>query len=471
MVVESPAGGSRTDLGTVFVPAVLARSEEGLACAIALQCSPTKESVTRLRIGRSARLRRALAWTEGEAAAAWALDRWPGLGAPLRQFLPIEASRLRLLGLDDPEELLEAALARGHGCTEDVPWLFGTLPAIVLGRPNGSKVRRIEARLPWSTKQPARQSMIHSVPLSGDQGGDRADAAMSSDPDEAALDERAVGLPYDEWDHRRGSHRRNWVRVLEVPARHTTTLASMATSRVVELPPYPTRHRVGRQAEGSDLDVDAYLEAVTDVRMGREQDWQVFAEMARVRSDLAVAFLVDASASLGVRSGEPFRAQARIVSLLGELLAAEGHPWAVYAFRSFSRERVEVRVLKGFDDRRTQPTFEGLRPCGSTRLGAAIRHATHRLVETHASRHVLLSLGDAGPYDEGYEGRYAIADAAHAATEARERGAFVFHLSVAGRTSATADEIFGARHNVRVRRSADLRGGLARIFRQLEDHD
>jgi nitric oxide reductase NorD protein len=116
----------------------------------------------------------------------------------------------------------------------------------------------------------------------------------------------------------------------------------------------------------------------------------------------------------------------------------------VFAFRSFSRERVEVRLLKGYDDP-YRPLGAGrrFRPDGYTRLGAAVRHAGRRLRERPGSAHVLLSFGDALPGDEGYDGTYARADVTQAVDEQRRAGTLVVHVAVAALDANRLDEMFG----------------------------
>ena len=64
----------------------------------------------------------------------------------------------------------------------------------------------------------------------------------------------------------------------------------------------------------------------------------------------------------------------------------------------------------------------GLATGGYTRLGAPLRHLTSRLLAQPSERRLLIVIGDGLISDEGYEGRYAWADAAHAVEEANDAG-------------------------------------------------
>ena len=91
-------------------------------------------------------------------------------------------------------------------------------------------------------------------------------------------------------------------------------------------------------------------------------------------------------------------------------------------FSGNTRHRVEVQCLKDFDDRHfvlPSAVCQGLR-AGGHRLDAPIRHLTKRLLDQPSERRLLIIIGDGLISDEGYEGRYAWADVAHAAEEAEE---------------------------------------------------
>ena len=69
---------------------------------------------------------------------------------------------------------------------------------------------------------------------------------------------------------------------------------------------------------------------------------------------------------------------------------------------------------------------------GYTRLGAPIRHLTSRLLAQASERRLLLLIGDGLMCDEGYEGRYAWADVAHAVEEAEAAGVAIYYVGVGG---------------------------------------
>ncbi len=129
-----------------------------------------------------------------------------------------------------------------------------------------------------------------------------------------------------------------------------------------------------------------------------------------------------------------------------------------------------IRV-KGFDDPFDTLALErlgGIEPGEFTRLGAAVRHATH-LLEAHAGtpRRLLVVLSDGFAYDEGYEGPYGEGDARRALAEARERGIGCLCLSIGAVTDPAAlRRVFGTAAHAGAPGFEDLRDSLGLLFRR-----
>jgi nitric oxide reductase activation protein len=113
------------------------------------------------------------------------------------------------------------------------------------------------------------------------------------------------------------------------------------------------------------------------------------------------------------------------------------------------------------------PSAAGLVTGGYTRLGAPIRHLTSRLLAQRSERRLLIIVGDGLMSDEGYEGRYAWADVAHAVEEASDAGVAVYYLGVGGTRVDPLPEVFGPRRSQRIRRIDDLPRALAEVHREL----
>src|SRR5581483_8817902 len=121
------------------------------------------------------------------------------------------------------------------------------------------------------------------------------------------------------------------------------------------------------------------------------------------RRDLGVLVLLDASGSTGAGSGvtRVFEQQRRLADALTGALDRLGDRVATYAFYSRGRDQVRFLRVKEFDhryDRSARLRLAALEPGGYTRLGAAVRHATHLLgTRAGTASTLLVIIGDGLP--------------------------------------------------------------------------
>jgi nitric oxide reductase activation protein len=115
-----------------------------------------------------------------------------------------------------------------------------------------------------------------------------------------------------------------------------------------------------------------------------------------------------------------------------------GDQYGIYGFSGYGRDNVEFFVIKDFDEtlnQRIKNRLDKITPIRSTRMGPAIRHATHKLNLTDAKVKILVLLSDGRPQDHGYgrdrtEKEYAIHDTKQALNEAKRDGITPFALTV-----------------------------------------
>jgi nitric oxide reductase NorD protein len=209
------------------------------------------------------------------------------------------------------------------------------------------------------------------------------------------------------------------------------------------------RDFVRRSPYGDDLDLDACVDALIDLRAGIEPGDRVYVSVQERRRDVAVAFAIDLSSSTAERlppapGREPRRIldlQRDAVSLLVEALERVGDTYGIYGFSGGGRDDVRLSVVKDLDERRSPAMLHrlaGLTPDHTTRMGPPIRHLTSLLARSAASTKVLLIVSDGRPYDLDYGQqygdeavmRYAVADTARAMAEARARGVRPYLITV-----------------------------------------
>jgi nitric oxide reductase activation protein len=228
------------------------------------------------------------------------------------------------------------------------------------------------------------------------------------------------------------------------------------------------RAMTNRLEDGSDLDVDQYVSHYVDLRTGEAAEPRVFRELLPSSRDVTTALLLDGSSSLGVHGGRVFTLELACSDALSRAMTAARERHGIFVFTGNTRHRVEVSCLKDFHD----PTFVppsglGLVTAGYTRLGAPLRHLTSRLLNQPSERRLLIVIGDGLVSDEGYEGRYAWADAAHAVEEANDAGVSIYYVGVGPVRVDPLPEIFGPKRSQRIRRVEDLPRVLAHVHREL----
>ncbi|MSQ12296.1 MAG: VWA domain-containing protein [Dehalococcoidia bacterium] len=289
---------------------------------------------------------------------------------------------------------------------------------------------------------------------------------------------------YHEWDFRAGDYKPRWCLVREkvVPEGEITfwrqtlgaysSLLNEVRRQFEQMMPESFR-RVKRQPDGDEFDLDATLEAVIDKRAGITPSDKVYWRRNKVQRDVAVALLLDMSAStaeaieetsrlpddteapsdpseyiawLRARRGEGVRRQhKRIIDiekestvLLMQALELLDDRFGIYGFSGYGRENVEFSVIKEMDERLTDSVkrrVDRIAPMHATRMGPAIRHATWKLQQVDAKTKVLFLLSDGRPQDRGYsregvEKEYAVHDTKRALSEARQSNIVPFCLTV-----------------------------------------
>ncbi|WP_114389573.1 nitric oxide reductase activation protein NorD [Notoacmeibacter marinus] len=236
---------------------------------------------------------------------------------------------------------------------------------------------------------------------------------------------------YAEWNFRSRSYMDGHCRVLEADAipepgnGFTPDAKSVRAVRRQFEALRPRRIVQPRQIDGTELDLDALIAARADLAAtgrGSDRIWQASRQIER---DLSVAFLIDTSRSTEAAVGDTsvIEVARDALAVLAGGIDAAGDRLGIWGFSSLRRDRVFVTRCKGFDqplDHAVTERIGALKPGHYTRLGAAIRHASHRLGEETAARRLLIVLTDGKPNDlDHYEGQHGIEDSRVAVAEAR----------------------------------------------------
>jgi nitric oxide reductase NorD protein len=121
------------------------------------------------------------------------------------------------------------------------------------------------------------------------------------------------------------------------------------------------------------------------------------------------------------------------VVIFGELMHGFHCRFRIDGFSSQTRNNCDFLTVKTFDDtwNASKDRLGALKSAGYTRIGPALRHATHELKQEDSRNRWILLLSDGKPNDfDRYEGRYGIEDVREAIREAQHFGIHHYALAV-----------------------------------------
>lgn len=267
---------------------------------------------------------------------------------------------------------------------------------------------------------------------------------------------------HPEWHHRLALWRRDWCTVVEkLPATSSAGAASThrawwsheAPVSIQRLRRLSRRHRLRRQWEGDDIDLNAAIDVMVDRRALLQPEPRLFLRPGRESSTSSILILLDLSESTNDLSTVTGRSLLDLEKQAAWMLAQATGPTAdriaIHGFLSNTRSEVSYYRLLDWD----QPVDElacsrvmSVSARHSTRLGAALRQATsHLQVETGRYRGILV-VTDGEPADvDVFEPDYLVEDARMAVQQAQRLGIRSFCLAVDPRADRYVRRIFGWR--------------------------
>ena len=251
---------------------------------------------------------------------------------------------------------------------------------------------------------------------------------------------------YKEWDRSIADYKLDWCQVRQRIAREDPNdfvllikerlrgIILLIRKQFMKLRPEMFR-KYRAQQTGDNLDIDALVQALTDMRSGAAMSENVYIRRDKRIRDVAVFFLVDLSGSTDevINGRRVIDIQKEALAIMAEALAVLDDPYAIYGFSSEGRFRVDMFSVKDFNepyDEKVRYRLGNLQPIGLTRMGAAVRHAAYKLDDVSAAIKLLVILTDGRPYDMEYGNlEYAISDTKKAIQEARNKNIYPFIIT------------------------------------------
>jgi hypothetical protein len=303
-------------------------------------------------------------------------------------------------------------------------------------------------------------------------------------PPDAAGDIELGRYTYPEWDRKLERLRPDWCTVIEklpawqglLPAREQAApgkerVAPLALPRARHL---DRTHRLRRQWEGDDIDLNAAIEVLVDRRLRLRPDARLFMRPGKGPRPSSVLVLLDLSAS--ANDPGPHAASLLDIEKQAALMLAASNVrgidrLAIHGFSSNTRAEVYYyRLLEpGLPlDEPARTMIGALRGRYSTRMGAALRHATSLMRAEPPGQRAVLLVTDGAPADiDVHDPRYLIEDARQAVAEAREAGVRAACIAVDGAADAYVRRIFGWRDYCIADDARSLPARLARMSARL----
>jgi hypothetical protein len=331
----------------------------------------------------------------------------------------------------------------------------------------------------WGPKQIRKKASVMEMvnTLDCEYAGDDAQEIWVL-PTEFYLDQEGVsinsleGRPpmaepvhYHEWDYTIQLERPSWVTVLE---RHPQLGDIEVIEKIIDdNKPTISRlkfliesmipqgmQRIRRVEDGDELDINAAVRAMIDIRMGQQPDTRIMMRYKRNVRDLAVMVLLDMSESSNDKvKGHDYSVidltRAATV-LLADALDRIGDSFALHGFCSDGRHDVHYYRFKDFDqpyNDLVKARLAGMKGAYSTRMGAALRHAGSILKQQAKTRKVCFVITDGEPADNDIrDPQYLRYDTKRAVEELAREGVTVYALSLDPHADEYVARIFGSKN-------------------------
>jgi nitric oxide reductase NorD protein len=223
--------------------------------------------------------------------------------------------------------------------------------------------------------------------------------------------------------------------------------------------------------EGDEFDYRAMLDFAVDKKSGIMPSDRLYIKRIKQERDVSVLVLMDLSRSTANRvTGSQqtvLDVEKEAIVLLCEALTVVGDVFSIAGFSGNGRLGVDYYDIKCFNDamdENVKQKIGAMSPQRSTRMGAAIRHATHLLENVPSKIRLLMIIGDGFPNDVGYKEEYATEDTRKALSEARAKGIYAHSITVNIACDSKLDDLYGRiNHNV-ISDVRELPDRLLRIY-------
>ena len=326
---------------------------------------------------------------------------------------------------------------------------------------------------------------LDKISVSNQRNSRSAKLKMDLDLPSAIEDDTPLGggILLPEWDHKTKKLKANYCRLqpmlpkgavaTSLPVR-LQAAAKKARSQFEQV--RNLRHWQRAQNQGEEIDLNAWLDFHINRQIEPTHEKGLYQQLRFKQRDLCCLLLADLSMSTDAYVDN----QSRVIDVVkdsmlifGEALNAVGDAFAMYGFSSVKRSHVRFSMLKNFQEQYSNDVrgrIQALKPGFHTRMGPAIRQATHILADQAQSKKLLLILTDGKPNDiDCYEGVYGIEDTRAAILEAKKAGLQPFCITVDQQASEYLPYLFGSDGFTVIHQPTQLPNKLPQLYYRLTE--
>lgn len=291
---------------------------------------------------------------------------------------------------------------------------------------------------------------------------------------------------YQEWDYHIQLHRPDWVTVYErrQPKGNPEDIDRILTEhrpiahrikQIIDLLSPDGVQRMRNLEDGDELDINAAIDAMISIRMGEQPNTRITMRNVIKNRDLAVVILLDLSESTNEKIGGSDKTVIELTreaaTLVSTAINGIGDPFAIHGFASDGRHDVQYYRFKDFNqhyDDEAKSRLAGMTGGLSTRMGAAMRHASQHLLKQPERRKLLLIVTDGEPADiDERDPQHLRHDTKKAVEELYTKGVLSYCLTLDPNADNYVKRIFGANNYTVVDNVDKLPEQLPALFASL----
>ncbi len=291
---------------------------------------------------------------------------------------------------------------------------------------------------------------------------------------------------YQEWDYQVQLFRPDWATVYERRARkgnpedidHILSEyrpVAFRIKQIIDMLSPEGVQRVRNMEDGDEIDINAAVDAMISIRMGKQPNPRISMRNVIKNRDLAVIVLLDLSESTNeiVAGSEKSVLQLtrEAATLVATAINGIGDPFAIHGFASDGRHDVQYYRFKDFNqhfDDEAKARLAGMKGGLSTRMGTAMRHAAEHLRKQPERRKLILLVTDGEPADiDERDPQHLRHDTKKAVEELYSKGVLTYCLTLDAQADNYVKRIFGANNYTIIDHVQKLPEKLPTLFASL----